>query len=57
MPMQLKVEDVAVDSFATTLAPSDGRGTVRAHEDLARITRWPVYTCPECATPPDTEFC
>lgn len=43
-------EELRVDSFATHDLPAGGRGTVEA-----QVTGLP-RTCPECATPPDTDY-
>ena len=43
-------EELRVDSFSTDGLPASERGTVQG-----RVTGRP-RTCPECATPPDTEF-
>ena len=53
--MKVKLEEVRVDSFATTAEAGDGRGTVKAHEASLLLTCYlscpPKYTCPECAPP------
>ena len=53
--MKVKLEEVRVDSFATTAETVDERGTVQAHEAslllTCRFSCPPKYTCPECAPP------
>jgi hypothetical protein len=53
--MKIKLDDVRVDSFATTHAPVAGRGTVHANEVTVHFSCPPRYTCPECASPPFRE--
>jgi hypothetical protein len=50
--MKVKLEELRVESFATTAAADDARGTVYAHEASILTCRFscpPRYTCPECA--------
>lgn len=51
--MKVKLENLRVESFATTAAGGDARGTVNANEASAlytcRFSCPPYYTCPECA--------
>jgi len=51
--MKVKLEELCVESFATTPQAMDARGTVNAHEATFVYTcKWscpPYYTCPECA--------
>jgi hypothetical protein len=48
---KLDLEGLAVDSFETTAAPADGRGTVRAHESGDVPTpNPPEYPCTCAAT-------
>ncbi|HET7464435.1 MAG TPA: hypothetical protein VFJ82_24460 [Longimicrobium sp.] len=53
--MKVKLENLRVESFATTAGADDVRGTVNAHEASAlytcRFSCPPYYTCPECAPP------
>lgn len=53
--MKVKLEDLSVESFATTSEGVGRRGTVNAHEASPLYTcKWscpPYYTCPECAPP------
>ena len=66
--LQLKVEELEVESFATARSGADAKGTVKSQE---LPTYWlpgcwtspeygstcePVYTCPECASPPETQY-
>ena len=57
--MKIRLEDVRVDSFTTTHAPAEERGTVHANEVTVHFSCPPRYTCPECASPaflePDAE--
>ena len=50
--MKIRLDDVQVDSFATTHATVAERGTVHANEVTVRFSCPPKYTCPECASPP-----
>lgn len=64
--LRLSPEDLHVESFATAAAETRGAGTVHANQLLTRDLRdcWTVggatcenvYTCPECASPPWTDF-
>jgi len=52
--MKVKLENLRVESFATTLETDDVRGTVNAHEATGvvytcKFSCPPYYTCPECA--------
>ncbi|HSU16773.1 hypothetical protein [Longimicrobium sp.] len=57
MPAKLRLHPDAlrVESFAATSNAAPERGTVHAHVTFTRAgnpTCYPIYTCPECATPP-----
>ena len=50
--MKVKLEDIRVDSFPTTVEAADEAGTVRAFDASIPTCRFscpPRYTCPECA--------
>jgi hypothetical protein len=51
--MKVKLEDLRVESFTTTVEADDVRGTVNAHAAslllTCRFSCPPRYTCPECA--------
>ncbi|HEX8246470.1 MAG TPA: hypothetical protein VF541_23395 [Longimicrobium sp.] len=49
--MKVKLDDIRVDSFATTAETAREQGTVRAFEATPRFSCQPQYTCPECASP------
>jgi|1185.fasta_scaffold641081_2 hypothetical protein len=52
--MKVKLEEIRVDSFATTAETADERGTVNGHDAsliTCRLSCPPKYTCPECAPP------
>jgi hypothetical protein len=49
--MKIRLDDVRVESFATTHAPVAERGTVHANEATVHFSCPPRYTCPECASP------
>ncbi|HET7233624.1 MAG TPA: pinensin family lanthipeptide [Longimicrobium sp.] len=49
--MKVKLDEVRVESFATTAGNDGARGTVNAHEATPRFSCQPYYTCPECASP------
>jgi hypothetical protein len=52
--MKVKLEELLVESFATTPQAMDARGTVNAHDASLKTCRFscpPYYTCPECASP------
>lgn len=55
--MKVKLENLRVESFATTAGAGGARGTVNAHEKASaalytcRFSCPPYYTCPECAPP------
>ncbi|HEX8696172.1 MAG TPA: pinensin family lanthipeptide [Longimicrobium sp.] len=66
--LKLKLDDLQVESFPTADGGAKGKGTVKAHDVP---TYWlpgcwtapdygstcePVYTCPECASPPETQY-
>ncbi|HEU0015637.1 MAG TPA: hypothetical protein VFQ45_18315 [Longimicrobium sp.] len=42
---KLALEDLQVDSFETMPEETEGRGTVRAHDDTDYGTCYPRYTC------------
>lgn len=48
--MKVKLEDVRVDSFATTPETAREQGTVHGFEATPRFSCQPQYTCPECAS-------
>ncbi|HEV7589782.1 MAG TPA: hypothetical protein VGO40_16825 [Longimicrobium sp.] len=52
--MKVKLEELRVESFATTSLATTARGTVNAHDASLATCRFscpPHYTCPECASP------
>ena len=50
--MKLKLDEVAVESFATTDGDAETRGTVQGQEfSYPHFSCPPKYTCPECASP------
>ena len=55
--MKVKLDDIRVDSFATTAEAEAGAGTVRGYEEvtLLLLTCYlscpPRSTCPECPPP------
>lgn len=49
--MKAKLEELQVESFATTENGAGARGTVNGHEATPRFSCQPYYTCPECASP------
>ena len=57
--MKIRLDDVRVESFATTHAPVEARGTVHANEFTVHFSCPPRRTCPACASPafpePDAE--
>jgi hypothetical protein len=64
--LRLSPEELRVESFATAAREMGGAGTVRANEIGTRFFECysgfeptcdaAVYTCPECASPPYTDF-
>ena len=57
--LRLAPEELRVESFGTTAAGADERGTVHGlatggpgYTCYGRPTCVPIYTCPECASPP-----
>jgi len=52
--MKVKLEEIRVDSFATTAEAMDEKGTVNGYNAsliTCRLSCPPKYTCPECAPP------
>ena len=50
--MKLKLEDVQVDSFATSDDETGRAGTVQGYQfSYPHYSCPPKYTCPECAPP------
>lgn len=57
--MKVKLEEIRVDSFATTSDVAEERGTVQAHAASVITCRFscpPRFTCPECASPRQEEL-
>lgn len=53
--LRLHPDALCVETFSATSPTPAERGTVEAHEPFTRYgadTCRPLYTCPECATPP-----
>lgn len=40
---KLKLEDLAVESFATTKSATDGKGTVRGNQVRVTVHTWPAH--------------
>ncbi len=65
--LHLRLEELRVESFSTT-SETARAGTVHGNDYPTRFvsdcytgpdygaTCEPVYTCPECASPPETQF-
>jgi len=52
MKLRLRLDDLRVDAFETSVAGREARGTVRAHESGFTVQPCPIWTAQNC--PPQT---